>query len=83
MSGKISLVLAIIAVLNVLGIATAWSSSHHRGGFVKPCSLVGVNPAYHPQIFGNPAIAARDYGFVQSRDGTWRVQNNCFGSPAH
>jgi hypothetical protein len=83
MSGKLSLVLATIAVLNVLGIAAAWSSTHNRGGFVKSCSLVGVNPAYHPQIFGNPAIAARDYGFVQSRDGTWRVQNNCFGGPAH
>lgn len=45
-------------------------------GYVMPCSLDGVNPAYHPDIFGNPA-AARAFGFVQSRDGTWHVQNNC------
>ena len=28
----------------------------------------GVDPAYHPEIFGNPAVA-RSYGFVRSRDG--------------
>ena len=43
------------------------------GGFVKSCSLDGVNPVHHPEIFGNPA-AAREFGFVQSRDGTWHVQ---------
>jgi len=30
------------------------------------------NPAYHPGIFGNPAVA-KSYGFVQSTDGTWHV----------
>jgi hypothetical protein len=83
MSAKNVLALASITVLSVLGTATAWSHTHHKGGFVKPCSLVGVNPAYHPKIFENAAIAARDYGFVQSRDGAWRVQDNCFGRPAH
>jgi len=29
----------------------------HPGGNVRPCSLDGVNPAHHPQIFGNPATA--------------------------
>jgi hypothetical protein len=81
MSGKNFLMLAIIAAPSVLGISTAWSGTHNRGGFVKACSLVGVNPVYHPRIFGNPAVAARDYGFVQSRDGSWRVQGNCFGGP--
>jgi hypothetical protein len=38
--------------------------------------LVGVNPAYHPEIFGNVA-AANAYGFVRSRDGTWQVGPNC------
>ena len=33
------------------------------GGFVVPGSLDGVNPVYHPDIFGNPS-AARAYGFV-------------------
>ncbi len=48
-----------------------------RGGSVVPCSLNGVNPVHHPEIFGNPAVAAREYGFVKSRDGTWHVQDNC------
>jgi hypothetical protein len=46
-------------------------------GFVKPCSLDGVNPAYHPDIFGNPALARAVYGFVRARDGTWQVEPNC------
>jgi hypothetical protein len=36
-----------------------------------PGSLDGVHPAYHPGIFGNPAVA-RSYGFVTSRDGSWQ-----------
>jgi hypothetical protein len=46
------------------------------GGFVIPCSLVGVNPVYHPRIFGDPTVA-REYGFVKSRDGSWQVERNC------
>lgn len=51
------------------------SNRSDRGGFVVPGSLVGVNPAYHPDIFGNPA-AASAYGFVQSRDGVWHVRGD-------
>jgi len=42
------------------------------GGSVKACSLAGVNPVHHPEIFGNPAVA-RSMGFVQSGDGAWHV----------
>ena len=75
-------VLAALAAASVLVIlatdsATAGSDRRPRGGFVVPCSLVGVNPVYHPDIFGNPAIAKAYYGFVRSRDGTWLVQSNC------
>jgi hypothetical protein len=48
----------------------------HYGSLV-PCSLVGVNPAHYPEIFGNPAVAAREYGFIKSRNGTWQVAPNC------
>jgi hypothetical protein len=48
-----------------------------RTGSVVPCSLDGVNPAYHPEIFGNPAAAFAQYGFTRSRDGTWHVVPNC------
>jgi hypothetical protein len=47
------------------------------GGYVKPCSLDGVNPAYHPGIFGNPAIARFYYGFYVGPDRRWHVIPNC------
>jgi hypothetical protein len=83
MSGKgIFVMLAITAALGALGTASAVARDDidnrgERGGSVVPCSLSGVNPAHHPEIFGNPALAAREYGFVRARDGTWRVQDNC------
>jgi hypothetical protein len=78
MSGKKHFIAFAIAVsLGILGPAsTAWAQYDYdfEGGYVKPCSLAGVNPANHPEIFGNPAVAA-EFGFAQSRDGTWHVQN--------
>ena len=81
MSGKRALVvLAVAAGFGILGAAPAAAGGQtrwwDRGGFVKPCSLDGVNPVFHPGIFGNRAVA-RSYGFVQSRDGTWHVIDNC------
>lgn len=63
--------LAIITALSVLDAASAIASAQdssrnsgrERGGFVMPCSLDGVNPVHHPDIFGNPAVA-RSYGFI-------------------
>jgi len=83
MSGKKALIwLATTAALGALGAASAVAKDDmdqrsERGGSVVPCSLSRVNPAVHPEIFGDPAVAARQYGFVKSRDGTWRVQDNC------
>jgi hypothetical protein len=77
---------AIATALAVLGTSSAaWPNSddfdgrNFRGGYVKPCSLDGVNPAYHRDIFGNPALARGVYGFVQARDGSWHVGPNCRG----
>jgi hypothetical protein len=87
MSGQKHFIAFAIAVsLGALGPAsTAWAQMgynyEYEGGYVKPCSLEGVNPVHHPEIFGNPA-AAGEYGFAQSRDGTWHTQN-CPGSRAH
>jgi hypothetical protein len=76
MSGEKHFIAFAIAVsLGVLGPAsTAWAQYdyEYQGGYVRPCSLDGVNPAYHPEIFGNPP-AAREFGFVQSSDGTWHA----------
>jgi hypothetical protein len=84
MSIVISMVLGAVlsAVLSALATtpaaaATSIGDNRHKGGYVVPCSLVGVNPVYHPDIFGNPALAKAYYGFVRGRDGTWQVQSNC------
>ena len=81
MSGKNAFVaLSVITALGVLGAASAAAGEmRDRGderGAVLPCSLDGVNPAYHPEIFGNRAVA-QSYGFIQSQDGTWHVAPNC------
>ena len=64
----------------ILGTASATlagqDNEDNKGGYVIPCSLVGVNPVYHPGIFGNPAVA-REYGFVKARDSSWQVEKNC------
>jgi hypothetical protein len=78
MSEKHFIAFAMAASLAALGPAsTAWAQEggfdyEFEGGYVKPCSLDGVNPSYHPSVFANPAIA-REYGFVQSPDGAWHV----------
>jgi hypothetical protein len=83
MSGKKALgALAVTTALVVLGAASAAMADRERGdhpdnrGSVRPCSLDGVNPAYHPEIFGN-AAAASSYGFVLGPDRVWRVKANC------
>jgi hypothetical protein len=59
--------LALSTAIVLLGAATAAQAGSRdddeSGGFVVPGSLVGVNPVYHPGIFGN-SDAARAYGFV-------------------
>jgi hypothetical protein len=73
-------VVGITLVLGVLGVASAGASDrsdrNRERGYVVPCSLDGVNPSYHPDIFGNPAVA-RSFGFVRSRDGAWYVAPDC------
>jgi hypothetical protein len=78
MSKKVWIALAgTLAIFVMNSSATRAQYDYNRkGGFVKPCSLSGVNPVYHPGIFGNPA-AARAYGFVRGRDRQWHVAANC------
>ena len=81
MSGKKAFVaLAVTTALGILGAASAAAGDRDRSnrerGYVVPCSLAGVNPVYHHEIFGN-AATAREFGFAQSRDGTWHVEPNC------
>jgi hypothetical protein len=84
MNGKQALVtLSLFALATSGGLGTAAAASEPRDNqksrdtpSVVPCSLAGVNPAYHPEIFGN-AATAWEYGFVRGRDGTWQVAPNC------
>ena len=83
MNGKKAFVaLAVTTALGILGTASAVAKDDNsdrrgeRGGSVRPCSLDGVNPVHHPDIFGNAATAYA-FGFVRSRDGTWQVGPNC------
>jgi len=74
-------VVAIAAALGVLGTTVAFASSdfsdrRNKGGYVIPCSLDGVNPVYHPDIFRNPAVA-RSYGFYLGPDRAWHVVPGC------
>jgi hypothetical protein len=81
MSGRVAFVaLAVTTALGTLGATPAAAGSDRdrgRESCVVPCSLDGVNPVYHPRIFGNPAFAKTYYGFVQGRDRTWHVMPNC------
>jgi hypothetical protein len=77
---KALFVVATTLALGILGVASAVASDRtDRGvprGYVLPCSLVGVNPIYHPEVFGNP-VWAREYGFVQGPDRVSRVVSGC------
>jgi hypothetical protein len=81
MTGNKALVVAAITTaLGILGTFPAAAANDRdrdrdRDG-VLPCSLAGVNPAYHPEIFGNAAPAA-SYGFVRSPNRTWQVRPGC------
>lgn len=80
--GASAIAIAVLIVFGAVGPTTAFAqdngrnSGRPRGGWVVPCSLDGVNPAYHPEIFGNPAVA-RSYGFARSRYGGWEVMPGC------
>jgi hypothetical protein len=71
---KTKIVLAALLMLGTASVALADGNTNNSGGSVVPGSLDGVNPAYHPGIFGN-AATARSYGFVQSAHG-WIVAPN-------
>jgi hypothetical protein len=76
---KTKIALSVALFLSAAFAAMAGGSNRDDndfGGYVIACSLDGVNPVYHPRIFGNPAVA-REYGFVKSRDGNWQVERNC------
>jgi hypothetical protein len=71
-------VIAALAALALPADAGTDRDDHgiERGGAVTRCSLDGVNPAHHPEVFGN-AATARSYGFYQTPDRIWHVMPDC------
>ena len=71
MSGKKTLIAVTAAVvlgtLGVASVAQASDSGEEKGGFVMPGSMDGVNPVYHPDLFGKAAQtnnAGDAYGYA-------------------
>ena len=51
---KTKIALAAALIFGTATAALANDSGEDRGGYVLPGSMVGVNPVYHPDIFGAP-----------------------------
>ena len=68
MFNKMTIALATALVLSS-GVAALAASeqSEDRGGFVIPGSMDGVNPVYHPDIFGNVNAQATKRTLQQNR----------------
>ena len=69
MSGRrTSIAISAAIVLGIVGAATAAlandSGENDRGGYVVPGSMVGVNPVYHPDLFGKAGGGAYGYAPV-------------------
>jgi hypothetical protein len=54
---KTKIVLAAALILGSGVAALANDQTEERGGFVLPGSLDGVNPVYHPDVFGSDGKA--------------------------
>lgn len=50
---KTKIALATALVLSSVATALANEQTEERGGFVIPGTMDGVNPVYHPDIFGS------------------------------
>jgi hypothetical protein len=67
MSGRNLTAISAAIALSIVGAAStalAGDQGEDRGGFVVPGSMVGVNPAYHPEWFGKTSSAGNAYGYA-------------------
>jgi hypothetical protein len=68
MSGSRALIAISAAIgLGIFGASVAQagdSGENSQGGYVVPGSMVGVNPAYHRDLFGRSAGAGNAYGYA-------------------
>jgi hypothetical protein len=68
---KTKIMLAAVLMLGTASAALAEPGQNDSGGYVVPGSLAGLNPAFHPAIFGIPAVA-KSYSVVDTAHG-WLV----------
>ena len=61
MSINTKIAFAFALIVGTASTALANEQTEDRGGFVMPGSMDGVNPAHHPDIFGNVGKA---YGYT-------------------
>jgi hypothetical protein len=64
---KTKIALATALVLSSVATTLANEQTEERGGFVIPGSMDGVNPVYHPDIFGNANAQATKQLLQQDR----------------
>lgn len=72
---KTKIALATALVLSFVAPALANEQTDERGGFVTPGSTDGVNPVYHPDIFGGANAQTAKQPLQQDRS-EW-------GKPSH
>jgi hypothetical protein len=66
-NGKTLIALSTAIALGLLGVASVAQASNEndeRGGYVLPGSTDGVNPVYHPELFGKVRSAGNTFGYA-------------------
>jgi hypothetical protein len=59
---------AFALIVGTASTALANEQTEERGGFVMPGSMDGVNPAHHPDIFGDAGKAYNYTSPIQQND---------------
>ena len=49
---KLKIALAAVIVIGTAGATMAGDQTDERGGYLVPGNMEGVNPVYHPDLFG-------------------------------
>ena len=71
---KIAVATALVLSSGVTALAAS-DASEERGGYVIEGSMVGVNPIYHPGIFGNGNAQATTQTLQQGRSERGKASN--------
>ena len=72
---KIALATALVLSSGVAALAAS-DASEERSGYVIEGSMVGVNPVYHPDIFGNANAQVTTQTLQQDRSERGKASNS-------